>query len=59
MICPHCGEEMNHHAEKLTEPTSAEEAKQVDPVMGGVIEEVHACAQCGTNESQRAVVTKP
>ena len=29
MICPDCGTEMNHHAEKLIEPTTAEEARRI------------------------------
>ncbi len=53
MKCPCCGEEMNCHAEKLTEPLNAEEAKKVDPALGGIIEQAHTCPQCGTGDSRR------
>jgi len=51
MICPSCGSEMNHHAEKLELPTGP--ADVVDPVLGGVVEEVHACPACGAMASRR------
>ena len=51
MICPSCGSEMNHHAEKLVLPTGP--ADVVDPVLGGVVEEVHACPACGAMASRR------
>jgi len=47
MICPTCNTPMNHHAEKLVDPRSAEEAAAMDLQMGGVIEEVHTCPGCG------------
>ena len=53
MTCPSCGAEMNCHAEKLTDPTCAEEAARADPALGGIIEEIHACPECGTSESRR------
>jgi len=51
MVCPSCGSEMNHHAEKLVLPTGP--ADVVDPVLGGVVEEVHACPACGAMASRR------
>ena len=39
MICPDCGTEMNHHAEKLIEPTTAEEARRMDPELGALVED--------------------
>ena len=44
---------MNHHAEKLLQPTTAEEAILVDPVLGGVVEEVYACPVCGASAIRR------
>jgi ribosomal protein S27AE len=54
MICPRCGAEMNHHADKLVHPANAADAKQMDPSLGGVIEETHYCPGCGGVESRRA-----
>ena len=54
MNCPRCGAEMNHHADKLVEPTTAEEAERMDPELGGVIEEMLACPACGYVDSRRA-----
>jgi len=55
MRCPNCGAEMNHHAEKLVQPTGSAEAASVDPALGGVIEEVHTCPACGRQAARRAV----
>ncbi len=38
---------MNHHADKLVEPLDANEAKSMDLVIGGIIDEFHACPNCG------------
>ena len=54
MICPRCGAEMNHHADKLVYPVTAEDARNVNPTLGGVIEETHGCPGCGGVESRRA-----
>jgi len=51
MVCPSCGGEMNHHAEKLVLLTGPGDA--VDPVLGGVVYEMHACPACGTGASRR------
>lgn len=53
MRCPMCGVEMNHHADKLIEPTTAEESKLADPALGGLVEEMHGCPECGNVESRR------
>ena len=53
MICPPCGATMNHHAEKLVDPRTAEEAKQMDPKLGGILEEFHTCPRCGSTSSRR------
>ncbi len=53
MKCPECGVDMNHHAEKLVEPTNAREAAQADPKLGGLVEEMHTCPVCGLVHSRR------
>ena len=53
MICPECGVAMNHHAEKLVDPRDAHEAARLDPALGGIIEEMHACPQCGSGQSRQ------
>jgi ribosomal protein S27AE len=55
MICPNCGAEMNHHADKLVYPVTEEDAKKMDAALGGVIDETHYCPGCGGVESRRAV----
>lgn len=53
MICPKCGGEMNHHADKLVHPTTPEEARNINQALGGVIEEMHCCPGCGAVASRR------
>jgi len=53
MNCPYCGAEMNQHAEKLMQPTCAADGSSVDPVLGGIVEEVFACPACGASASRR------
>jgi hypothetical protein len=57
MTCPACGAEMNRHAEKLVTPAGpADEAWDeawVDPVLGGIVDELYACPACGTSASRR------
>ena len=55
MACPKCGAEMNHQADKLVHPTTAEEAARLTPALDGVIERVFACPECGRIESRRVV----
>jgi hypothetical protein len=52
MICTRCKREMNHHAEKLVHPTGPADDGDLDPILGGIIEEVHACPACGTGASR-------
>jgi ribosomal protein S27AE len=51
MICPRCGVAMNHHAEKVVYPSDATAA---EPALGGVVEELHACPECGASASRVA-----
>jgi len=54
MVCPKCGEPMNHHADKLVDPVDSREAALVDPALGGVVQETHGCPGCGNVEFRRA-----
>ncbi len=54
MICPHCGVEMNHHCDKLVYAADPQEMAQVDPALGGLIEEFHTCPKCGDVASRHA-----
>ena len=54
MICPRCGSEMNHHADKLVQPITTDQAKHVNETLGGLIEQTHCCPSCGGVESRLA-----
>jgi ribosomal protein S27AE len=54
MICPKCGDEMNHHADKLVYSAGPDGAGHAHADLGGVVEETHACPACGAIESRRA-----
>ena len=43
MICPKCGTQMNHHADKLDYTAALTELNVVDSNLGGILEEVHTC----------------
>jgi predicted nucleic-acid-binding Zn-ribbon protein len=53
MLCPKCGAEMNHHADKLDFTTALSEPEAVDPDFGGILEEVHTCPKCKNIEVRR------
>jgi hypothetical protein len=44
---------MNHQADKLVHPTTAEEAAAMTPALDGAIEVVFACPGCGWIDSRR------
>lgn len=50
--CPDCGAEMNHHAVKID--YNHDDSALVDPVFGGVLNEVHTCSHCGKTELRPA-----
>ena len=52
--CPKCGVEMNHHASKVDYSAADAEPELIDPVYGGVLQEVHQCPSCGDIELRRA-----
>ena len=51
MICADCGEEMNHHANKLD---YGDDSTMSDAALGGVLKEVHTCPACGLTASRIA-----
>jgi predicted RNA-binding Zn-ribbon protein involved in translation (DUF1610 family) len=53
MTCPKCGTPMNHQAEKLVHPITAEEVAALSTAYDGVLELVFACPHCGWIESRR------
>ena len=58
VICPRCGGAMNHHADKLVEAASRRDAADVDPDLGGIVEQTHGCPRCGNVEFRRARPTR-
>ena len=53
LVCPDCGVAMTRHAVRVLEPRSAREEALVDPELGGVVLERHACPECGEELSRR------
>jgi ribosomal protein S27AE len=51
MRCPECGGTMNQHAEKIV---YGSQGARIDPDLGGLIEEMHACPRCGYVASRPA-----
>ena len=54
IICPDCGAEMNHHAEKIDYTAPLDELNATDALFGGILEEVHSCPSCGKMQTRRA-----
>lgn len=54
MVCPECGVEMNHHADKIDYTVSPDELSEMDAYFGGILEEAHSCPACGNTETRRA-----
>jgi ribosomal protein S27AE len=57
MTCQECGVEMNHHALKIDYTAALDGSSEIDPQLGGVLEEAHTCPLCGKTEMRRAAVT--
>jgi predicted RNA-binding Zn-ribbon protein involved in translation (DUF1610 family) len=55
MICPDCGVEMNHHAEKIDYSAGMTDESPADSDLGGVLQEVHSCPVCGKTHMRRSV----
>ncbi|MGE5444275.1 MAG: hypothetical protein ACM3SR_06665 [Ignavibacteriales bacterium] len=54
MICPDCGVEMSHHADKIDYTAALSESDAVDPDFGGVLKEAHTCPECGKTAIRKA-----
>lgn len=54
MICPHCKVEMNHHAVKVDYTRPDARTRPTDRAFGGILEEFHACPQCGATATREA-----
>jgi len=52
MLCPKCGVEMNHHAEKID--YDVDDQALVDVAFGGALKEAHTCPDCGRTELRAA-----
>jgi len=52
MLCPDCGVEMNHHANKID--YSADESREADETFGGIVQEAHSCPECGRTALREA-----
>ena len=59
IVCPACGVEMNRHALKINYGAAAENLENIDPDLGGVLEEAHACPECGKTLMRRADASAP
>ena len=45
---------MNHHADKVDYTAGLAQPQVVDPALGGVLQEVHTCPNCGNVELRPA-----
>ncbi len=54
MICPDCGVEMNHHADKIDYSAPLDEGASADTVFGGMVQEAHTCPSCGRTHMRPA-----
>lgn len=55
MMCPECGVEMNHHAEKIDYTAALDDPLHIDAQLGGALEEAYTCPHCGKTELRKAV----
>ena len=44
--CPGCGGDMNFHAEKVDYSRALANPREMDPDLGGAVEEFHTCPDC-------------
>jgi ribosomal protein S27AE len=52
MICPDCGTQMNHHANKIVCGASGERPGPSNLSAGEYLQELHSCPKCGANASR-------
>jgi ribosomal protein S27AE len=54
MLCPDCGVEMNHHANKIDYSQLSDDEAAYDEAYGGVVQEAHCCPECGRTALREA-----
>ena len=54
MTCLQCGDEMNHHADKVDYGAHLDEPSVASADFGGLLQEVHTCPGCGNVEMRVA-----
>ncbi len=50
--CPKCGNEMNHHADKIIAEVSDDNLKYYDDAFAGALEVHYKCPDCGATLSK-------
>ena len=53
MICPRCGAQMNHHADKVDVSSVRDGLTATDRTLDGILQNVYACPNCGNVEMRR------
>ena len=54
MMCPFCGAQMNHHADKVDVSSARDGLTVTDRTLDGILHNVYACPNCGNIEMRRA-----
>ena len=54
MRCPLCGNEIDHHADKVDYTAALDHPAAADAAFGGVLEEVFTCPHCAHIEMRPA-----
>ena len=52
MVCPDCGDEMNHHSNKIVYGAGAAHPGSSTSSAPEIIQESHTCPKCGANASR-------
>ncbi|HEY4675650.1 MAG TPA: hypothetical protein VIJ01_00730 [Candidatus Angelobacter sp.] len=53
MICPECGGEMNHHADKLVHSSEPPGSSANHHFEDGTVTEFHTCGKCGIGAARQ------
>lgn len=53
--CDKCGVDMNHNAEKIDYAGCLDDPDSIDPDLGGILEEVYTCPECGRTDMFKAL----
>lgn len=54
MTCAECGARMNFHAEKVDYAAALDAVDAAPPELGGLVEQIHACPECGATAARPA-----